>query len=135
MPADVGTATTIAFATSSFSAEVKSINGSDISREDIDVTHMGTTNYKEFQPGDLADGGSIEMEIHFDPDEQPPILGVSESITITFPTPSGGGGGATLIFTGYVNAWSWEAPLEEVMTAELTIKVDGKTAPVWAVST
>ena len=135
MPADVGTATTIAFATSAFTAEVKSLNGSDVTREDIDVSHMGSGNYMEFQPAELADGGSIEMEIHFDPDEIPPILAVPEQITITFPTPSGGLGGATLVFTGYVNAWSWEAPLEEVMTAEITIKVDGKTDPVWSVST
>ena len=134
MAADVGTATTIAFATSSFTAEVKSINGSDISREDVDVTHMGSTSYMEFQPAELADGGSIEMEIHFDPDSQPPILGAAETITITFPIPSGGASGATFIFTGYVNSWSWEAPLEEVMTAEITIKVDGKTDPAWAAS-
>ena len=131
----VGTATTIAFATSSFSAEVKSINGGDITREDVDVTHLGSTGYMEFQPADLVDGGSIEMEIHFDPDDQPPILGVAETITITFPLPSGMSTPATFVFTGYVNAWSWEAPLEEVMTAELTVKVDGKgTAPAWTVA-
>ena len=135
MPADVGTAITIAFGTSAFAAEVKSLNGSDVTREDVDVTHMGSTNYMEFQPAELADAGSIEMEIHFDPDAQPPILDVPETITITFPIPSGGLGGATLVFTGYVNAWSWEAPLEEVMTAEITIKIDGKTDPVWTVST
>lgn len=135
MPADVGTATTIVFATSAFSAEVMSLNGSDITREDIDVTHMGSTAWKEFQPSDLADGGAIEMEIHFDPDEQPPIAGAAETITITFPVPAGGAAGATFIFTGYVSSWSWTAPLEEVMTAEITIKVDGKTAPAWAVST
>lgn len=132
---DVGTATTITFGTSSFTAQVMSLNGSDITREDIDVTHMGSTNYMEFQPGNLADGGTIEMEIHFDPDSQPPILGAAETITITFPLPSGGIGAATLVFTGYVNSWSWEAPLEEVMTAEITIKVDGKTDPVWTAST
>ena len=89
MPADVGTATTIAFGTSSFTAEVKSLNGSDVTREDVDVTHMGSTSYMEFQPAELADAGAIEMEIHFDPDSQPPILGAAETITITFPLPAG----------------------------------------------
>lgn len=133
--ADVGTATTIVFGTSAFTAAVVSLNGSDITREDVDVTNMASTSYMEFQPAELADGGTIEMEIHFDPDAQPPILGAAETITITFPIPAGGISGATFIFTGYVNSWSWEAPLEEVMTAEITIKVDGKTSPAWAAST
>ncbi len=132
--ADVGTATTIAFATSSFSAQVMSLNGSDIAREDVDITHLGSTAYMEFQPAELADGGTIDMEIHFDPDEQPPILGSAETITITFPLPAGQGTAATFVFTGYVNSWSWEVPLEEVMTAEITIKVDGLTDPAWTVS-
>lgn len=132
--ADTGTATTIAFGTSSFTAEVISINGSDITREDIDVTHLGSTSYMEFQPAKLADGGTIEMEIHFDPDAQPPILGAAETITITFPLPAGQATPADLEFTGYVNSWGFEVPLEEVMSAEITIKVDGKTAPVWTAS-
>jgi hypothetical protein len=136
MVMDVGTGTTIAFGTSSFSADVMSLSASDIAREDIDVTHMGSTGYKEFQPSDLVDGGSIEMEIGFDPDSQPPISGAAEVITITFPTPAGGISGATFVFNGYVSSWSWGAPLEEVMTATITIKVDGTgTAPAWTAST
>ena len=127
---DVGTGTTIAFGTSSFTAELLSLNGNDISREDIDVTHMGSTVYREFQPSDLVDGGTIDMELAFDPDEQPPVLAVAETITITFP--SSLANGATFVFTGYVNSWSWADPLEDKMTASCTIKVDGKgTAPAW----
>jgi hypothetical protein len=133
---DVGTGTTISFATSSFTAELLSLNGSDIAREPIDVTHMGSTTYKEFQPSDLVDGGSIEMEIGFDPDAQPPISAASEVITITFPTPPGGVAGATFVFQGFVTSWSWESPLEENMTATITVKVDGTgTAPAWTAST
>ncbi len=128
---DVGTATTIVFGTSAFTAQVESINGNDISREDIDVTHMGSTVYREFIPSELVDGGSIDMEILFDPNEQPPILAAPETITITFPIPSGGAAGATFVFTGYVNAWTWTDPLEDKMMASITIKVDGKTDPAW----
>jgi len=130
--ADTGTGTTIAFGTSSYSTEILSISGNDITREDIDVTHMGSTNYREFIPGDLVDGGTIEMEILLDPDDQPPIAGAAETITITFPIPSGSSNGATLAFTGYINAWSWTAPLEETMSGTITIKIDGKgTEPNW----
>ena len=136
MVMDVGTGTIIAFGTSGFAAEVLSLNGNDITRPDVDVTHMGSTTYMEYQPGDLADGGSIEMEIGFDPDSQPPVTSAAETITITFPLPSGGATSATFVFTGYVSTWSWTAPLEEVMTASITIKVDGKgTPPAWTAST
>jgi hypothetical protein len=133
--ADVGTGTTIAFATSSFTAEVMNINGNDISRPDINTTHMGTTGYQTYIPGKLVEGGAIEMELNFDPDAQPPIAGVSESITITFPTPAGGITGADVVFTGYVNSWSWADPVEDKMSADVSIKVDGQTAPVWTAST
>ena len=129
--ADVGTSTTIAFATSSFTAEVTNINGSDISREDIETTHMGTTVYRTFIPSRLVDGGTVEMELTFDPDVQPPIAGVSESITVTFPLVSPLTIAGKVVFTGYVNSWSWTDPLEDKLSATATIKVDGQTDPVW----
>jgi len=131
MAFDVGTGTAIAFGTSSFTASVLSLSGSDIAREDIDITHMGSTGYKEFMPSDLVDGGSIEMEIAFDPDEQPPISAAAEEITITFPIATGNSTGATFVFNGYVSSWSWETPMEEAMTATITIKVNGSGTPVW----
>lgn len=133
---DVGTGTTIAFGTSGFTAEILSLNGNDITREDIDVTHMGSTGYREFMPSDLVDGGSIELELGFDPDSQPPITSAAETVTITFPLPAGGTTPATFVFTGYINAWSWTAPIDETMTATATVKVDGQgTAPAWTAST
>jgi hypothetical protein len=132
MAFDVGTGTTIVFGTSGFSASLLSLSASDVSREDIDITHMGSTSYREFMPGDLIDGGTIEMEIAFDPDDEAPMTGTSETITITFPIPSGASTAATFVFKGYVSSWSWSVPLEESMTATLTIKVDGTgTEPAW----
>jgi hypothetical protein len=111
------------------------INGSDVSRPDINTTHMGTTNYQTYIPGKLVEGGAIELEINFDPDATPPITGVAETITITFPLPSGGITPADVEFTGYINSWSWADPMEEKMTADVSIKVDGLTDPVWTAST
>ncbi len=125
----VGTATTITFGTSAFTAELLGLSGNDISREDIDITHMGSTIYREFMPSNLVDGGSVDMEILWDPDDQPPVEAVAETITITFP--SALANGATLVFTGYVSSWSWGSPLEDKMTANFTMKVDGKTDPAW----
>lgn len=133
---DVGTGTTIVFATSAFTADVLSINGNDISRPSIDVTKMASSAYREFIPGKLVDGGSIEVEALFDPDNQPPVDQAAETITITFPIPAGGLTGATFVFVGYVETWSWADPLEDRMTATMTIKVAGTgTAPAWTAST
>jgi len=132
--ADVGTGTTIAFATSSFTAEVMNLNGNDMTRPDIDTSHMGTTGYKTYIPGKLLEGGAIEMEINFDPDATPPLSGAAETITITFPLPSGQATPADVEFSGYINSWSWSDPMEEKMTADVTVKVDGNTAPVWTAS-
>jgi hypothetical protein len=134
--ADVGTGTTIAFGTSGFTAEVMSVAGNDITREDIEVTNMASTNYREFIPSKLVDAGSIEMEISFDPNSQPPIAGAAEVITITFPLPAGGATPATLVFSGYVNSWSWTSTMEEKMEGTITIKIDGNSSePAWTAST
>lgn len=133
--ADVGTGITIVFGTSGFTAEVMNINGNDMTRPEINASHMGTTGYQEYIPGKLLEGGSVELEINFDPDQIPPLNAAAETITITFPLPQGGITPADVEFTGFINSWSWSAPLEEKMTADVGIKVDGKTAPVWTAST
>jgi hypothetical protein len=131
---DVGTGTTIAFGTSAFVAHLLSVNGSDITRPVIDSTHMETTGERTKIFGDLFDAGSVECEIAFDPDLQPPIGAAVETITITFPVPTGMATGATLIGTGACTAWSWTDPLEDKMTATLTVTWDGETGPEWTVS-
>jgi hypothetical protein len=95
---------------------------------------MGTTGYQTYIPGKLVEGGTVDMEIAFDPDAIPPIAGAAESIVVTFPIPSGGAAGAYVTFTGYMNSWSWTDPMEEKMTASITIKVDGLTDPAWTAS-
>jgi len=134
MPADVGTGTTIVFGTSSFSAEVTNLNGTDMARSDVETSHMGTTGYKTYIPGKLLEGGAVEMEISFDADQIPPLAAVAETVTVTFPVPTGKASGANVAFSGYINSWSWTDPIEDKMTAEVTVKVDGLTDPVWTVS-
>ena len=133
MAQDVGTGITIAFGTSSFSADLLSLNGSAIERGEYETTHMGTTGSKTFSPMDLIDQGEIEMEFAFDPDAQPPIGGATETITITFPLPAGGLTSATLIGSGFVKSWTWGAELEEKMTGSATVR--WASAPAWTAST
>ena len=122
--ADVGTGTTIVFGTTSFAASVVSVNQTGISRPSIDTTHFGAST-RTFIPGDLVDYGQSTMEFFFDPDEQPPIANVAETITITFPIPSGLTNGATASGSGFIMEWELTDPLEEAMTATATIKWAG----------
>lgn len=129
--ADIGTGCTIGFSASSFTAEITGINGSDISREAIDTSHMGTTGEKTKLPGDLFDAGSVEFEIAFKPGEEPPIADAPETLTVTFPLASGDATPANVAGTGFCTGWSWGAPLEDKMTATFTWTWDGGTGPTW----
>ena len=121
--ADVGTGSTITFGTSGFTGEILSIGGKDFSRPAIDSTHLGTTVYRTFFPGDLSDPGGIELEIQFDPDEDAPINAVAETITVTFPLPAGGITPATMAATGFITDWDFAVPLEDKMMQNITIKL------------
>jgi hypothetical protein len=126
---DTGTGTTIAFGTSSFSAEITSISSGGISRESYDTSHMGTTGSMTKAPKKLVDQGTVDLEFKFDPDAQPPISGPTETVTITFPIPSGDSAGATLIGSGFITNFEWGAELEEEMTASATLT--WAAAPAW----
>lgn len=115
MATDVGTGTTIGFGTSSFTAEITNVGLDGITRPSIDTSHMSSTE-RTFIPGDLVDHGSVQVDINFDPDDQPPIAGAAETVTITFPS------GATLVGSAFCTDWSAAVPLEEKMTASFTLK-------------
>ena len=133
MPADVGTGVSIAFGTSGFTAEILDINGTAIEREVIDSSHHGTSVWRTFIPGDLANPGESTFEFHFDPDEQPPVNAAAETITITFPLPTGGITAATFACSGFISSWEWNVPFEDKMTGTATIKWSG--LPTWTDST
>ena len=128
--AAVGTGITITSA-ASFVWEVIDSPTQGESREAIDVTSHNSTNYRTFIPGDLIDGGELSFSVMLDPDNSPmPLSSAAEEFVVTFPTSLTNG--ATLTFTGFLTEWSWTAPLEDKMTADITIKIDGNVGePTW----
>lgn len=122
--ADVTTGASITFS-SGFFAEITNIGHSGINRGSVDVTHMGTTDAREFMPTDLYDAGELSVELQFDPDSSPPIDQAAETVTVTFPTPSGGVSGATWAADGFMTDFEYTGPLEDKMTATATIKFTG----------
>jgi hypothetical protein len=130
---------TAVFSTSSFSAEVTDVDWSGISREAIATSHQGTAaagtgkfGNATFIPGDLSDPGELGMTIHFDPDTEPPIDQVAETITLTWPLASGDASAATWAGSGFITSYDIGAPLDDKMTATVTVKFSGNITMVAA---
>lgn len=115
--AQVGTGISIAFS-GGFLAEILSVADQNMQRASIDATHMGSVQM-EFLPGKLPDWGQLECELAFDPTVKPPMTGIPETVTITYPDNS------TWARSGFLIGFQSQAPLEERMTATASIKFTG----------
>jgi hypothetical protein len=82
-----------------------------------------------FMAVDIAEGGVVTAEVQFNPDAGVagvlvfPIHQAAETITVTFPKFGTDASAATWAFTGFCTGVDISDPLEEVMTATLTIRV------------
>ena len=84
MTIDIGTGSTLTATTwaTTGAIAILSMEVSDLSRESVDIAHLGTTTARAFMPGDLYDPGTIELEILHDTDNvstvaKPPINGAA----------------------------------------------------------
>jgi len=118
-----GYGTTITFGTSSFSANLLSIDGPGLERAAINSSHMATaSSYMTYIPAALADGGTIDIEFEFNGADSPPITGATETVTIDWASTLGSGSWA---FSGFMTNYSPSASVGERMTATATIKCTG----------
>ena len=95
------------------------------SRKKIETTHLGTRTAGEITNGEPGQGtnlpsslvtlGDAEFKIAFFPDAVIPI-GMKKDCLITFPE------GTIWSFEGFIKTYSPEVPLEERMTATITVK-------------
>ena len=115
--------TTITF-DSGFLAQILDITGPDISRGDINISHFGTTDWHEFIPTALADGGELSCTIGFFPGTAPPILNAKEQVTITFTDSAT----TSWVFMGFMTGYSPTGTIGDKMTADVTIKASGEVA-------
>ena len=106
--------------------EITSIDILDASVDDYDVTtHSSPDQWREFIGG-LKDGGSLSVELNFDPALHGALLellGVTRNFKITLPADADS---AEVTFTGYLNSMSSAAPHDGLLEAEVGIKVSGK---------
>lgn len=124
----VGTGLTIAFGTTNaYSTLLKrdaALTG--VSTPSVDTTHLGTTGGRTFIPGDLYDGGTLTFTVLADTDVPPVIVHATETITLTVPITDGTNGTAgTIAFDGFIQEYTTNFPLEDVITHDVTVKVAG----------
>lgn len=118
---DIGTGTTIAFATTSFAPQVTNVSWDGISRADIPSSHMATTGAHTSIPGRLYDPGELTLEIWFVSSE---LAGATEmwtkpaeTMTLTFPD------GGTFVALAFCIGFSLNDPMEDGMTATITFEI------------
>lgn len=117
--ADTGFGITIAFQ-SGFLAEIIDVTPPERTRDEIETTHTATTNgIKTFIMSDLIDNGELQVELNFDETESPPIDQAFSACVITFSS------GTTWSFSGALKSYAPAAPIDDRMTATVTIKVSG----------
>ena len=121
---------TIGFGTQTYTAKILTFNpldGAEVASRP--VTHLGTTGAHQFKPGKLINYGTMTMTVHYDGVR--PVMGVAETITISFTTNSPA---KTITGTGFVSGFAIDASGgdEEEATATLTITWDGDTPPAFA---
>lgn len=111
-------------------ANVTSISGPDRKRETIDVTaHDSPGGWMEFLGG-LKDGGEVQLDINYDPDE--PTHDLDDDFEDTDPRNY-----RIVLLPGTIDEWTWtikgiltelgdEFPYDDKMARKMTIKVTGK---------
>lgn len=110
-------------------ANVTSITPFNTTRDAIDTTDMSTTDGYKTALGGLKDNGECTAEINYDPTAHNTLLADFDeadpmNYRITFP----GASGEIASFAAVMTGFSPSVPMDEKMTASMTIKISGKIA-------
>jgi hypothetical protein len=119
-------------------AKIRDLTGPSISRNSIEVVDRSQTTFYNQYIGGRVDPGSISFDITWDP-----ILDTTHAqatgtgLLSDFETTQcdqaawrwqldGCGGTATFTFDGFLESFEASAPMEDVLTASLSVKISGK---------
>lgn len=146
MAKQIGHGTTLSFqattSTTSFTdlAYVRSIEGPNVSGDEVESTTLDTTgNYREFVPT-LIDPGDLTAEIVWDPASTGTnthvlltTLLTGRTVTNWRMTLASSTGSKTCLFSGWVKSFSPSIPVDDLITASVTIRAtSGVTWPTTA---
>lgn len=104
----------------SFAAKITSVSWSQ-SREQIEVSHFGSTTWREYIPSALQDPGELTIGMNFDPALDPPLGDAAGTITVAFSDSAS----TTWTFTGFMTNFEFSGEVGSVATATATIKATG----------
>lgn len=111
-------------------AGITSINGPELSSEEIEVTSLDSPGgYKEFING-LKDGGTVSITVNFSNDSQQRTLrslvgGAARNFQLTLPTSPE----CLAEFAANVTSWNQTTEAAAAMTADISFKISGE--PNW----
>ena len=109
-------------------ANVTEVGVLDVSVDTLETTTHGSAGqWRTFVSG-LKDGGELRMSINYDPTTHNEIYSEIGQDDTKFRVSLPDTGAATVSFDGVITGWSSSAPMDDLLTAEITIKVSG--APV-----
>lgn len=132
--ADTGQGATLTLATTGSVGVIRSMTLPEFTIDKIDTTDLSTTAFKTYIKSDLAEPGELTAELLFDAeDDAVPSLGVSETVTVTFPIHTGTNTtNATLAGTGFITGFKLpDMQVGELQVATVTIAFDGLTDPAF----
>lgn len=116
--------TVLTFTTTSWSAEINSIEHSGVKRTEIDTTHLASTSMTNM-PGDLVDEGEYKIEFHFNPDNPPPFTSTAEIVQIQFPLSGTITTGSRDKTSMWFKEYSAKFETEQKMSATATLRCTG----------
>jgi len=123
MSEDVGTGVSLGFTGSSFAMNITNMDLNGISREAIDMSHLGSSAVRAFIFGKLYDPGGLDIDYNFNPallDDIPIFTSsTADTLTITF------GSSETWSFPGQFTEIGISIPVEDKMVGSGTIKASG----------
>lgn len=131
---DTGLGATIS-GTGLITTEITRISEMTISVDAMDVTHLGTQNYRRMRPGDLRVLPEVEIEFNWLGNTPPigtamvpttePYAG--SSVTITYPE-----GGGSVSGSAFVKSVKFpNAAPGEIMKGSYVVQFDGATQPAF----
>lgn len=104
MAVGTGHGTTLALATSSFTAAYTEIGGYTQEREALDTSDLSTTGHRTMIAGDLATPGSFDVSFWYETtDGLIDITQAAENTTITVPD-TGGGSDVTFVGSAFLTS-------------------------------
>jgi hypothetical protein len=134
---DTGHGTTLGFGTTSWTGKIRSIGGYAKKIAKIETSYLATSGDKTYIPGDLAEWDEVTAKVLFETKTGLPALGaVDETITITYPIPTGGTTGGIVAGTGFITAVKYpEAMTGTLMEGEITFCWSGNTDVTFTAAT